>query len=81
MNGVGTGRATEHLNNLGPDGLVNAVEPKSATSIVDLQALDDAVRILTTARRQLARGSVNIWQILDHACKHLESQINAFLRP
>jgi hypothetical protein len=78
--GSGTRQTREDRNDLAPETLVDSVEPQTTSSTMALQALDEAVRILTTARRQLASGSGSIWQLVDHACKHVESQIDALLR-
>jgi hypothetical protein len=45
-----------------------------------LRSLDDAIRILVTARKALAPGSLTLWRMLDHAGAHLESQIAALLK-
>lgn len=44
-----------------------------------LQSLDDAVRLLREFRHDLAPGSLSVWRIIDHACKHIERQIKAAL--
>jgi hypothetical protein len=46
------------------------VEPKRIVG-----ALDDAIRILISARRHLVPGSFMIWRIVDNARAHLERQI------
>jgi hypothetical protein len=48
-----------------------------------IQALDEAIRIISTARTagHLAAGSTAIWRISDHAANHLDKQINALLAP
>jgi hypothetical protein len=45
----------------------------------DLRSLDDALRLLRKFRKDLAPGSLTIWRIVDHACKHIEDQIAAEL--
>jgi hypothetical protein len=45
-----------------------------------LRSLDEAVRLLREFRHDLAPGSLSVWKIIDHACKHLDSQIRAALK-
>ena len=47
------------------------------TRIPDLGSLAEAVRLLRGLRKELAPGSLAIWRIIDHACKHIEQQIRA----
>jgi len=48
-------------------------------STPDLRSLDDAVRILRSLRKELAPGSLIVWRMIDHACKHIEREIGAEL--
>jgi hypothetical protein len=48
----------------------------TAVDLSDLRALDDALRILRAVKKELAPGSTTIWRIVDHACEHLEEQLN-----
>jgi hypothetical protein len=47
--------------------------------IPDLRSLDDAVRLLRKLRKELSSGSLTVWRIVDHACKHIEHEIKAEL--
>ena len=53
---------------------------ENAGVVNKLQALDDAVRILIVARRQLAPGSVTVWTMVDRARAYLEREIEESLR-
>lgn len=48
-------------------------------SIQIINALSEAIQILTTARKQLGNAPTELWIIPDHAIRHLGKQINAEL--
>lgn len=53
---------------------------KSEPHSVDLQSIEDAIRLLNKAATNVASGSTSVWRLVDHARRHLEKQIDAVIR-
>jgi hypothetical protein len=51
------------------------------TNLAKLEALNEAIILLGEARRELAEGSMTLWQIVNHAKNHLEKQMVELLAP
>jgi hypothetical protein len=50
-------------------------------SLILIQSLDEAIRIIMAARKPLAGGSLALWSLLDRAENHLDMQIKELLAP
>jgi hypothetical protein len=48
--------------------------------IVDIAAIDDAIRLLNEAATRVAGGSMTVWKFVDHARRYLEEQIEISIR-
>jgi hypothetical protein len=46
-------------------------------SLAQMEALQDAIRIITNARFSVANGSMTVWRILNNAGKHLDKHFEA----
>ena len=44
-----------------------------------INALSEAITILNSARSQLSKAPIELWQIPDHAASHLGKQIKVLL--
>jgi hypothetical protein len=52
---------------------------QGATDLEDIQAIDDAIRVLNQAAREASNGSTAVWRIIEHARRYLETQITMSL--
>jgi hypothetical protein len=50
-------------------------------SLIELQSLQEAIRLLIRIRRDLAAGSTTLWRLLLHAGQHLDQQLAKALAP
>jgi hypothetical protein len=58
--------------------IFDVIEQKGGScgsTLFDIKAMDDAIRILNRAATKLASGSTAIWRIVDEARHHLEVQL------
>jgi len=61
-----------------------SLNPRSSydqeSSMDDMRALDDAIRMLVLARQRLAHGADTVWRLVDDARRYLELQLEGLLR-
>ena len=50
-------------------------------SLQTIEGMNDAIKLLTSKRSELASGALRIWQLVAHAEKHLNKQIAEILGP
>jgi hypothetical protein len=49
------------------------------SDLIILESIQDAIRILETAKRETAFGARPIWDIPHHAIKHLEMEVSQLI--
>ena len=50
-------------------------------TLVELESLQEACRILRKAAQQVASGTITVWKLLDRAQHHLDTQMRDALAP
>jgi len=50
-------------------------------SLIELESLQEAIRLLIRTRQDLASGSATLWRLLLHAEQHLDARLASALAP